>query len=72
MIKKWQEYCSRQPNQEEIQEWVGYKDANIAIALGEASGVIALDFDETDPEIIKIIEPLLPDSPVERFGKKVL
>lgn len=70
-VKKWQEYCTRQPNKNEIDEWVGkFPNANIAICCGEQSGVIALDFDELDPEIIKIIEPLLPPSPVERVGSK--
>ena len=31
----------------------GFKEANISIALGKQSGIIVLDFDETDPEIIK-------------------
>ncbi len=71
LVKNWTQYCDRQPSTEEVQGWcTQFPDAGIALCLGKQSGVIALDFDETDPEIIKIIEPLLPKSPVERFGSK--
>lgn len=70
MIKGWQEFSKRLPTQIEVNTWCGIKDAGIAIMLGGVSGIIALDFDEIDPEIIKIIKPILPDSPVERFGSK--
>lgn len=71
LIKDWTKYCSEQPTQDEIQKWCSeFSKANISLCLGKQSGVIALDFDETDPEIIKIIQPLLPESPLERFGSK--
>lgn len=71
MVKNWTEYCERQPTKEEVMEWCSnMPKANIAVCLGKQSGIIVLDFDETDPELIKVIEPLLPESPVERFGSK--
>ena len=71
LVKEWTQYCDRQPTKEEITEWTeSFPKANISLCLGKQSGIIALDFDETDPELIKIIEPLLPASPVERFGSK--
>ena len=71
LVKEWTQYCDRQPTKEEIKDWTEkYPKANISLCLGKQSGIIALDFDETDPELIKIIEPLLPPSPIERFGSK--
>lgn len=71
IVKDWTKYCDSQPTQEEIKEWCEtIPTANIAVCMGKQSGIIALDFDEQDPDIIKIIEPLLPDSPVERIGSK--
>jgi hypothetical protein len=70
LIKEWSKYCERLPTLEEVQEWCNFPEANIDICLGEASGIIALDFDSIDPELIKQIEYLLPDSPVERRGSK--
>lgn len=44
--------------------------SNIAIMLGKVSGVIALDLDTTKAEILDVILPLLPPSPVEKKGAK--
>ena len=71
IVKSWTQYSKRQPTQAEIKQWCEeYSKANISVMCGKQSGIIALDFDETDPEIIKAIEHLLPESPVERIGKK--
>lgn len=70
-IKDWTLYCEQLPNQVELDEW-GNKDANsnIAICLGKASGIIALDFDCTDPYLIDKIEKFMPESPVSKSGLK--
>jgi hypothetical protein len=71
IVKNWTKYSNQQPTQEEIKQWCGeYSKANISIMCGKKAGIIAIDFDEIDPEIIKLIEHLLPESPVERIGKK--
>lgn len=44
--------------------------SNIALLLGESSGVIALDLDTDNPEILDKIKHLLPESPVEKRGSK--
>ena len=44
--------------------------SNIAVMLGSVSGIVALDLDTTDEEILKVILPLLPNSPVEKIGSK--
>ena len=46
------------------------KGSNIALILGEPSGVIALDLDTDDKELLSKIEALLPHSPVEKKGSK--
>ncbi len=69
-IKNWNAYSEKMPTKEDIISWIKIKDANISVMLGKQSGIIALDFDETDPEIKAMILPLLPASPVERIGKK--
>jgi hypothetical protein len=70
-IKEWTKYCNELPTDTEYLTWSNAFDkSNIDICLGSASGVIALDFDSTDPEIIDLIEHMMPSSPVQRNGKK--
>lgn len=74
LISGWNDYCDKVPTKDDIEKWIKYAEekggANIAICLGSASGVIALDFDCDDPEITKKIEALLPESPVEKVSSK--
>jgi len=69
-IKGWSNYCYKRPSKEEIQSWCNISKTNIALCLGEASGVVALDIDETRQEILDIIMPMLPPSPVSKVGAK--
>lgn len=69
-IMDWVKYSSRMPNLEEINNWVEIKDTNIALMLGESSGIVALDLDTDDEHIMSQIAHLLPPSPVERKGSK--
>ena len=70
-IKEWSKYCYETPSETEIDSWfTNFTDTNIAICLGEASGVVALDIDTTDDRMLSIILPLLPPSPVEKKGAK--
>ena len=70
-IKGWTEYCDRLPNNNEVAQWSTIGDTNIAVCTGKASGLVALDFDCTDPKIIEAINvDSLPKSPVERIGAK--
>ena len=71
LISGWSDYCNRMPTKEEKDSWINNFDAtNVAICLGPASGIIALDFDCEDQKIIDIIEEYLPGSPVEKKGAK--
>lgn len=70
-IKEWSKYCYEKPTQNEINSWfTNFEESNIAICLGESSGVVCLDIDTTDSRILDIILPLLPPSPVEKKGAK--
>ena len=70
-IKAWSDFCYKLPTEEEAAHWnQAFSESGIAVALGEASGIVALDFDAEDQEIIDLVERLLPDSPVEKKGSK--
>ena len=59
------------PTAEEQQQWLSeYANGNIGLPLGPCSGLIAVDIDTDDPEIIGAIEGVLPQTPWRRVGKK--
>lgn len=65
----WKEFSSRSPTEEEIRAWwESNPDANIAIVLGEVSGVICLEVD--DLESIKGRH--IPVTPQAISGGKIL
>lgn len=71
LIKGWTNFCTELPSDNDINNWSNsFDEANLAVCLGEASGIIALDFDCEDEEIIKAIEHILPDSPCAKVGSK--
>ena len=66
----WQRYCKERANRETLDMWLGWPDRNIGLALGPASGVVALDFDyDVDGRHAEIIR-ILGDSPVKKRGAK--
>lgn len=70
-IKNWSSYCFELPTKKEVDSWSGNFDkSNIAICTGTASGIIALDIDEVRQEILDVILPMLPKSPVVKIGSK--
>jgi hypothetical protein len=70
-IKNWNEYCYRLPTTDELVSWTRMlTETNLDLALGEASGIVALDLDCTDQRILDVIMPLLPPSPVSKVGSK--
>jgi hypothetical protein len=69
MIKGYADYCYKLPKGHEVALWSeAYPENNIALCLGEQSGIIALDVDTDDPQILEIIKGILPESPVEKRG----
>ena len=70
-IKNWTDYCFTYPTVDEVMSWNrNFSETNLDLALGEASGVIALDLDCVDERILKVIMPMLPSSPVVKKGAK--
>jgi len=69
--KNWSEYCFRLPTVDEVFSWTrNFTETNLDLALGEASGVVALDIDCVDQRILDVIMPILPESPVVKRGSK--
>ena len=65
----WTKYCVEKPTQDLINQWqLNYdkNSLNIGITCGPASGIIVLDIDTDDKEILAIC----PRSPVVRRGSK--
>lgn len=66
-IKGWDQFCNRLPGEDEISLWEKqYSDLNIGLACGRASGVVALDIDTDDIEIVNAF----PKSNIVKRGKK--
>lgn len=69
----WTEFTGRLPDAEEREYWLrDYGDGNVGVAMGKASGVVAMDVDTDDDLITGVLRKVLPRSPWERVGKKGL
>jgi hypothetical protein len=66
----WQRFCDRLPTAWEMNSWVGWPDAGVAVALGKASRLIAVDFDYGPDDLRAKLEALIPPSPVRKRGAK--
>ena len=69
-IKDYSKYSFVLPTDVELESWSNIEKTNIALLLGEASGIVALDIDEDRPEILEVLMPMLPPSPVSKVGAK--
>jgi P4 family phage/plasmid primase-like protien len=73
-IKEWSKYCTTKATEQEMEAWCDlFAGHNIGLCLGEASGVVAFDYDYEghDEKIISnLIKGILPPSPVQKTGKK--
>lgn len=67
----WQEFAAKLPTPEQQAQWLDmYTDCNMGLVLGPQSRVCVIDIDTEDPELIELIESLIPESPWKRVGKK--
>lgn len=67
----WSIYCEERADSNQMKQWNKLPDVNIGLCLGEASQVIALDFDEDMDGLHEQILSLLPsDSPNFQYDKK--
>lgn len=69
-IERWSEFCGRLASEEEFTRWMSWKSANIGVCLGNASGIMALDFDDDVNGMHAAIQAIVPDSPVKKRGAK--
>jgi hypothetical protein len=65
----WSNYCEALMDPNTAREFCG-KNNNIGLCLGPASDLCAVDIDTDDPELIRKIERLLPQSPLRKKGAK--
>ena len=71
-ISGWSNYCDRPPTKEEAARWARlYPRAGIALALG-FNGLVAVDIDTDDREIIEAIESVLPKGAPAKVGRRGL
>jgi hypothetical protein len=70
VIDRWSDYCTRRPSDEEHARWMSWRSANVGLCLGEASGVIALDFDDDVNGLHAAVLAIVPESPVRKRGAK--
>lgn len=70
-ISGWQVLGDSMPTLEKQQEWLtNFPDGNIGLATGAAAGLVAIDIDRDDPEIVDALMKILPVSPWVRVGAK--
>lgn len=60
---KWNEELPEEPLYNEAQSGIG-------VLPGPASGVMFVDIDTDEPQLRKLLQEILPTSPVQRFGSK--
>ena len=65
----WTRFCDRLPTTIEVEFWNAWPDAGVCVALGY-KGLVAIDIDTDDAEIMAAILRTIPDSPVGKKGAK--
>jgi hypothetical protein len=72
-IAQWSQWCDRLPPVELLNDWAQrYPDAGLALALGPASGVAALDLDHDMGGLHARVQEAAGSSPVAKRGQKGL
>lgn len=67
----WSRYHDHQVEVPQQNAWLeSYPQSNIGLVLGQQSGVVMLDIDTEDKDLIQMIRDLLPPSPWVRIGQK--
>lgn len=69
-VQGWSKYCETPPTQEELADWGHIPNANVGLALGAASGIIALDFDYNIDGLHEKILKHIPVSPIRKVGAR--
>ena len=70
-IRQWSDYSYKLPTEDEVESWSNnFSESNISLVMGEAGGVICVDVDTEDSEILELIRKELFPSPYEKVGNK--
>lgn len=71
IVQRWQMYADRMVEPEEQAAWLAhYAENNIGMPMGAASGLVAVDIDIDDDEVIRALNDILPPTPWVRKGAK--
>lgn len=67
----WQAFKEIMPPKGSQKQWLTLnKENNIGLVLGPQSGIVVMDIDTDNEELIAAVEKILPPSPWSRVGKK--
>lgn len=68
----YKEYFDNLPAQDEAANWdtIYTAQRGIGLILGKISGIMAVDIDTDNVNVLDAVEKILPESPVKRFGSK--
>jgi len=70
-VSEWQKYATEMPSEGLRADWKDrFASGNIGMPLGALSGLVAIDLDTDEPEVLEIIKSLVPLSKWVRRGKK--
>jgi archaellum biogenesis ATPase FlaH len=70
MTYGWEKYCNELPTDSELKAWAKIPDANVGLALGKASGIVALDFDDDVDDTHDRLRDILGESTIRKVGKR--
>lgn len=69
-LNNWSTLCVNRMTKGDLDKYSAETNLNIGIALGPASQIIALDFDDDLDGLHEKIKKLIPESPVVKVGKR--
>lgn len=71
VMPEWQRYCEALATPDVFDKWEkGCPELNIGLCLGPASGIVGIDIDSEDKDLLIAARGLLPSSPLIKVGKK--
>lgn len=70
-IAKWQMFSDAFPTKEDQAGWLhAFASGNIGLPMGPSAGLVAIDIDSEDPDVLQVLDRILPPSPWHRVGRK--
>lgn len=69
--KEWSRFCTKRMAKKDVKSYMAqHNNFNIGVALGPASSIVALDFDDDLNGFHDKIKEIIPESPVTKIGGK--